>query len=90
MNNTTTILKFTLTDQESGDTIQGEADYRYGSIYFRFDGYGDANSEDGHGCPVLVEFYDNNLQVAVWNDITKQDPIIIPLSGAKESLREKE
>jgi hypothetical protein len=86
----TKILKFTLTDQESGNTIQGEADYRYDSIYLRFDGYGEAGSEDGHGWPVLVEFYDNKLQVAVWNDITKQDPIIIPLSGAKESLRENE
>jgi hypothetical protein len=85
-----TNLKFTLTDQVSDNTIQCEAEYRYGSMWLRFDGYGDAHSEDGHGWPLSIEFYDNKLQVLVWNDINKQDPITIPLEGAKESLRENE
>ena len=83
-------LKFTLSDQVSGNTIQCEADYRYGCLYLRFDGYGDSSSEDGDGWPLMVEFYDNKLQVAAWNDINSQDPLIIPLDGAKESLRENE
>jgi hypothetical protein len=80
-------LKFTLTDEGSDNTIQGEAEYRYGSVYLRFDGYGDAHTEDGHGWPLLIEFYDNKLQVIMWSDINRQDPITIPLEGAKESLR---
>ena len=83
------ISKFTLTDQESGNTIQCEARHdRYSGLFLRFNGYGEASAEDGDGFPVLIEFYNNKLQVAVWNDINKQDPIIIPLDKAKESLRE--
>ena len=81
-------LKFTLSDQESGNTIKCEAQHEcYSGLYLRFDGYGEGSAEDGHGWPVLIEFYDNKLQVVVWNDINNQNPIIIPLDGAKESLR---
>jgi hypothetical protein len=85
----TSILKFTLTDQKSGNTIQCEARHEcHSGLFLRFNGYGEAFAEDGDGFPVLIEFYNNKLQVAVWNDINKQDPIIIPLDKAKESLRE--
>lgn len=85
--NNTAVLKFTLADQESGNAIQCEAEHSNGRMYLRFDGYGDANTEDGYGWPLLIEFYDNRLQAVVWNDINKQDPITISLEGAKESLR---
>ena len=85
----TSILKFTLTDQKSGNTIQCEARHEcHSGLFLRFNGYGEASAEDGDGFPVLIEFYNNKLQVAVWNDINKQDPVIIPLDKAKESLRE--
>jgi hypothetical protein len=83
-------LMFTLRDQGDYPTnaLQCQADHRYGSLYLRFDGYGDAHSEDGHGWPVCVELYENELRVVVWSDIDKQDPThIIPLTKAKESLR---
>ena len=83
-------LQFTLIDQESQKTIKSQAEYENGNLCLRFNGYGDSSSEDGHGCPVMIEFYNNELRVVVWGNINEQDPThIIPLTKAKESLREK-
>lgn len=43
-------IKFTLSDQESGNTIKCEAQHEcYSGLYLRFDGYGEGSAEDGHG-----------------------------------------
>ena len=54
-------------------------------------GYGDATSEDGHGCPVFLEIWDGELRVVIWGDIKKEDPThIISLEGAREDMRKNE
>lgn len=61
-----------------------------GSIEIRPSGYGDCSSQNGSGCPVIVESWDGDLRLVVWGDINKEDPTnIISLAGAQESWREQ-
>ena len=60
------------------------------SIYISPKGYGDCGTEDGHGCPVMLEIWEGELRVVVWSDINQEDPThIISIAGAKEELRIK-
>ena len=53
-------------------------------------GYGDKTSADGHGYPVIMEYYNGKLRLLVWADINKEDPThVIDLEGARESNREQ-
>jgi hypothetical protein len=53
----------------------------------RFAGLGDFSSAPGHGTPVYLDDYES-LRLCVWADINQEDPThIIPLDGARESLR---
>jgi len=56
-------------------------------ICFIAKGYGDHCSQDGHGCPVMIENHNGELQVIIWEDINEQDPTIISLANARESNR---
>lgn len=51
------------------------------------EGYGDCGSANGHGCPVYIEFYEGHLRVVAFPDILSEEPVIIDLEGARESLR---
>lgn len=60
------------------------------SIYIMPDGYGDCSSNNGHGCPIMLEVWEGELRVVVWSDINDEDPThIISLEGARESLRKR-
>jgi len=64
-------------------------DVENGTLYLYPEGYGDASTEDGEGCPVMIERWNGELRVVVWSDINKEDPThIISLEGARESLRD--
>jgi len=51
------------------------------------EGYGDATSEDGHGSPLGIEYYNGSLRLIVYKDINEQEPQIIDLEKARESNR---
>ena len=52
-------------------------------VYLMVAGYGDGASARGFGCPVIVEQYDGELRVIVWNDVNSDDcGQIIPLGEA--------
>lgn len=58
------------------------------AAFFHFEGYGDHNSPDGQGIPVLFEVYEGELRLLVWADINREDPThIISLDGARERDR---
>ena len=50
-------------------------------------GYGDFTSEDGAGCPLMVEFYQGRLRVIAFPDINCEDAEFLDLSGAREDQR---
>lgn len=59
------------------------------SIYLYPEGYGDAGTENGYGCPVMIERWEGGLRVVIWGDINREDPThIISLEGARENLRD--
>lgn len=59
-----------------------------GSLYIRPEGTGDCTSEDGHGYPICLEYYEGSLRLIVWSDINQEDPThIIPMEGSYTSQR---
>jgi hypothetical protein len=49
-------------------------------------GYGEKVSAKGQGWPICLEIWDGKLRLLVWDDINTEDPTVIELEGAKESL----
>ena len=57
-------------------------------IEVRPKGFGDCNTDDGHGTPIYVENRGGTPTVCLWNDINREDPTaVIPMDGADESKR---
>jgi phage protein U len=80
-----------LYDDTTGKTLKAHTQFVNGKIMIHVEGYGDSCSDDGLGEPVIIDFFDNKVQVIVWGDINRQDPTHnIDLKYAKESLRSKE
>ena len=79
--------EFTLKDSADPNlSIKGVLDDEAGTI--SFEGYGDCVSAEGHGAPILLDFYEGNVRVIVWAEINQGDPTdIIDLRRARESNR---
>ena len=59
-----------------------------GSILIGVKGFSDFNSEDNSGFPILVERYEGELYLRVWNDINDEDVTNhICMSGAEITNR---
>jgi hypothetical protein len=68
--------------------VEVEIEATKDGILIKPKGYGDHCTDDGYGCPVLVELCNGHPRVVVWSDINQEDPTnIISLDGAAESLR---
>jgi hypothetical protein len=81
---------FTLND-DNGNPLKVKVRANNNGLSIMPEGYGDNSSEDGHGVPVILDWFNNKLQVVVWKDINKEDPVwAIDLSDAKESNRKEE
>ena len=53
--------------------------------------YGDGGSPRGYGCPVILEQYDGELRVVVWDDVNSDDyGQLIPLGGASFEKEDRE
>ena len=80
----------TLRDKSANDKeLQVKVENGHTSVYLCPQGYGDGCSEDGFGCPVMLEIWEGELRLVVWGDINQQDPThIISLEGAAENKRE--
>jgi hypothetical protein len=86
-----TKIFYTLKDKDvenSQKNVNVEVECSNDSVYILLEGYSDASSPDGEGCPVMLEVWEGELRVVVWSDINKEDPThIISLQGAREELR---
>ena len=50
-----------------------------------FEGFGQGTMTEGHGRPIVIEYYEGRLVLRVWADINSEEPThVIDLSGAKE------
>ena len=58
-----------------------------GKLWIRPAGYGDRCSANGEGFPIGVEIWQGRLRLIVYDDINKQEPLIIDLEKSKESKR---
>jgi len=77
-----------LIDEVTGKKIPFTIECNNGKMYISFDGYGDCCSKDGYGEPLVVDFFDNKLQILVYSDINQEDPTHrVDMAGAKENKR---
>ena len=73
---------------ESSTVIDAEVEIGQDFIAVRFLGYGDHNSVDGEGTPILIENQGGVPKVVLWSDINEEDPTHrISLECAAESRR---
>ena len=71
------------------DSIDFHISHNERGIYIRPEGYGDKCSQDGQGIPIMIEFYDGEPRVIIWDDINHEDSShTISLRQADEKLRE--
>jgi hypothetical protein len=86
-------IKTFIRDGWNGDPTRIPCTIKHGenAIFIRPEGCGDAGSANGHGWPLMIEYYDKDIRVIVWADINKEDPThVISLAGAQESNRPAE
>jgi len=75
-------------DEKPQKKVDVKVECSNGSIYIMPEGYGDGSTEDGSGCPLMVEIWEGQLRIVAWADINVEDPThIISLNGAREDLR---
>lgn len=84
---TTLDLKLIDADPQSPGSLPIRIEVSDYAISLYPQGHGDFGSEDGHGCPLFIEFYQGCLRVVAFTDIRNQEPLVIDLSGAKEDRR---
>jgi hypothetical protein len=81
-------VQTTLINQGYGKEIPVTIESSNDHLLIRPLGYGDYDSTDGEGTPIMVEVFEGKLRVIIWSDINQEDPThIISLEGAKEELR---
>jgi hypothetical protein len=86
-------IKVTLSDgaDENPRSVDVVVDASNGWLCIQPEGYGDLCSKDGEGTPVLIELYEGELRVVVWDDINQEDHThLISLEGAREDRRDLE
>ncbi len=82
-------MDFILNEYDGEEKLRVRIKKTSNSIDIVPDGYGDFGSEDGQGVPILLEIYEGELRLIVWNDINSEDPMIINMEGAKETNRKE-
>jgi len=81
-------VKTTLIDHNGDRAIRVEvADEQRGLVIYPA-GYGCFGCADGTAGPILLELYEGQLRLVVWDDINLEDPShIIDLEDAREAQR---
>ena len=75
-------------DKVTGKKLNARVEFENGMLLIHIEGYGELAAEDGQGHPVIIDYFDNKLNVFVWGDINCEAPTAkIDLAGAKESER---
>jgi hypothetical protein len=58
-----------------------------GKLWVQPLGYGDKTSTDGHGWPISLEIWDGRLRLIIFGNINVEEPQIIDLEKARETVR---
>ena len=58
-----------------------------GKLWVHPAGFGDKTSADGHGWPIGMEIWQGRLRLIIFDDINIEEPKIIDLENARETLR---
>jgi hypothetical protein len=84
------IIHGAIYDDVTKKELKVKIEFTHGSLFINIEKYGDACSLDGAGDPVVIDYFDGQVDVCVWSDINKEDPTHkINLEGALESKRKE-
>jgi hypothetical protein len=83
-------VPFVLKDEsdKGAEDKRGRVVFEPAGITLLVEGYGDACSDDGKGTPVLIENWEGELRVILWNDINQEEASHrVSLEDAREDKR---
>jgi len=60
-----------------------------GKVWIQPKGYGEKCAADDEGFPVGIEIWQGKLRLVVFDDINSEDPQIIDMESAKETVRKR-
>lgn len=80
---------FTITDSsaDSPNSLVVRVREEAGQLLIKPDGYGTFASAEGFGVPILLDLYEGRLRLLAWDDINKEDPVVVNIQGACESAK---
>jgi len=82
------IMNYIIRDHEEKKELEVTANAIGNFLEIGVKGYGDCESEDGHGCPIVLDYFGGKLHLLVYADINSSEPTHkIDLAGALESNR---
>jgi hypothetical protein len=61
-----------------------------GQIWIQPQGYGEKCAIDNEGWPIGIEIWQGRLRLIVFDDINREEPQIIDLEKARETVRSRE
>ena len=77
-----------LRDRHSGEVLPVSLSFENGVLLIRPNGYGDFESDENDGYPIMVELYKCSVNVVVYGNINQPEPTNhISLDNAKETAR---
>jgi hypothetical protein len=88
---TAQVLQFTLEEQDiysSTKCVPVKVSIQNGQVWMQIEGYGEKCTEDGQGSPVGMEIWQGRLRLIVFGNINSEEPQIVNLERAIESLRQ--
>ena len=71
-------------------SIQLSLNAEDGQLWIRPEGYGEKCAADGEGSPIGIEIWEGRLRLVVFDNINSENPQIIDLENARESVRKKD
>ncbi len=79
---------YVIRDYEAGKELDVRVNANHNFLEINIEGFGEHDSEEGYGCPILLDYFNGKLQLFVYADINNPEPTHqIDLMGALESNR---
>lgn len=80
-----------LRDRVTGEVLPVDLSFENGVLLIRPKGYGDFESEDGDGYPLMLELVKGSVNMVIYGNINIPEPTtLVSLDLARETVRKSE
>lgn len=73
--------------ENASKKVTGKIKIGKDSLGIYIDTYGECTTEKGEGSLIILEKYEGELKLMIWDDIREQDPTVVNLENASEDRR---